>query len=745
MHAVLGRALFSLFLLMTTALPGAATAAERRIEIDRARAAQPLDRFFDHSVGADFPGTTGRDDALAQLKTAVDELGFRHLRFHAIFHDALGTARKVDGRLVFDFSAIDKLYDAMLARGIRPFVELGFTPEAMATSKQSIFYWKGNTSHPEPAAWAGLVDAFARHLVARYGADEVRRWPFEVWNEPNLDGFWERADQKAYFELYASTARTLKRVDAALQVGGPSTAGADWVVPFLAYAKANEVPVDFVTTHTYGVDGGFLDEFGHDDNKLSRSPDAVVGDVRRVRQQIETSAFPGLPLFITEWSTSYNPRDPVHDSHLSAPYILEKLRATRGLAQAMSYWTYSDLFEEAGPPPAPFHGGFGLMTREGIRKPAWFAYKDLAALRGLDIPVADGATFASADGAKTTALIWDWRLPVQATSNRPYFSQPLPATKLAPAALSFTGLAPGRYRLQLRRTGYRANDAYTEWLALDKPALLSVAQQERLQALTTDHPELDRTVHVGKDGRLRWTLPMRTHDVVLVTVEPLAEPRPTPAGRLGTSGVLTLPRAAAAYGRMQYPGLPLQPREVVITFDDGPRPESTPRVLAALAEQGVRATFFMIGEAIQRHPELARQVRDAGHSVALHSMAHPQLPQLPDAAQWADLKAAQEAFERAFGVPAAAYRFPFLAETPSTRTALAAQRITVLSADAAADDWLPDQTPQMLADRLLQRLDAAGGGIVLLHDAQDQTADALPLILKRLKAQGWRVVHLQWP
>jgi peptidoglycan/xylan/chitin deacetylase (PgdA/CDA1 family) len=153
----------------------------------------------------------------------------------------------------------------------------------------------------------------------------------------------------------------------------------------------------------------------------------------------------------------------------------------------------------------------------------------------------------------------------------------------------------------------------------------------------------------------------------------------------------------------------------------------------------------MIGQAIERHPALARQVREAGHSVALHSMAHPQLPEMTATAQLADLKAGQDAFEQALGMPAAAYRFPFLAETPPMREALAAQRITVMSADAGADDWLPDQTPQMLADRLLQRLTAAGGGILLLHDAQDQTAAALPHILQQLKAQGWRVVHLQWP
>ena len=492
----------------------------RRIELDRAQAQHPVDRFFDQTVGADFPGTTGRPDTLAQLATAVDELGFRQLRFHAIFHDVLGTVRVVDGRTVYDFNGIDRLYDGLLARHIRPLVELGFTPAAMASSPQTIFYWKGNTSHPEPAAWRALVDAFARHLIQRYGAAEVRSWPFEVWNEPNLAGFWEGADQKAYFELYADTARTLKKVDAGLRVGGPSTAGADWVVPFLAYAKAHDVPVDFVSTHTYGVDGGFLDENGVEDRKLSASPDAIVGDVRRVREQISASHLPGLPLYITEWSTSYNPRDLVHDSYISAAYILAKLHATRGLAQAMSYWTFTDLFEEPGPPPTPFHGGFGLMTREGLRKPAFFAYKYLHALAGNDIPSSDDGVFASADGKRTAAVIWDWQQPDQKASNRSFFGKPVPATPARTVQLRIAHVAAGNYRLRVHRTGYQANDAFTAWLEMGKPDSLNAEQLRHLSALIHDAPEADSLVKPGADGVVDTTITMRSNDIVLVTLEP---------------------------------------------------------------------------------------------------------------------------------------------------------------------------------------------------------------------------------
>ncbi|MEK8033855.1 glycoside hydrolase family 9 protein [Ideonella sp. DXS29W] len=497
--------------------------APRQITLDLSTAQQPVDRFFDLSVGADFPGTLRRDDSLAQLKTAVDELGFRSIRFHALFHDVMGAVKVEGGRTVHDFSAIDRLYDDLLSRGIRPFVELGFTPQALATSQQTIFYWKGNTSHPRRQAWVTLVDAFVRHLIQRYGADEVRKWPFEVWNEPNLDGFWERADQPAYFELYAATARAIKRIDSRLRVGGPSTAGAAWVPEFLAYAKAHETPVDFVTTHTYGVDHGFLDEYGQDDRKLSPHPDSIIGDVRRVRAQIEASPFPGIPLYITEWSTSYNPRDLVHDSYISAPWILTKLRATRGLAQAMSYWTYSDLFEEAGPPPTPFHGGFGLLTREGVRKPAFFAYKYLNALRGKDIPVTDAAVLAAADGHRVAAVVWDWQPPDQSgdkATNRSFFGRPIPSVASNPVAFKWQHLAPGRYRLLVQRTGYRSNDAQTLYFEMGSPPNLSAEQLRRLQSQTQDKPEVDRLVTVDGSGTLRWTVPMRSNDVVLVTLQP---------------------------------------------------------------------------------------------------------------------------------------------------------------------------------------------------------------------------------
>ncbi|HYM85823.1 MAG TPA: beta-xylosidase [Pseudoxanthomonas sp.] len=498
----------------------AQTQASREIRLDVAKAAGPVDRFYDLSIGSDYPGTLIRDDTQAQLVPTVDELGFRYIRFHDVFHDVLGTVRKVDGKVVYDWTKLDKLYDDLLAKRIRPFVELGFTPNAMKTSEQTIFYWKGNTSHPDPDMWRDLVDAYIRHIRERYGAEEVRRWYFEVWNEPNLAGFWEKADQKAYFDLYATSARTIKAIDPALRVGGPSTAGAAWVPEFLEFAADNKVPIDFVTTHTYGVDGGFLDEEGKEDTKLSASPDAIIGDVRRVRQQIQTSAFPNLPLFFTEWSTSYTPRDFVHDSYISAPYLLTKLRQARGLVQGMSYWTYTDLFEEPGPPPTPFHGGFGLMNREGIRKPAWFAYKYLNALSGQDVPLDDDHALAAVEGKRIVALVWDWQQPVQELSNKPFYTRQVPASASKPVIFRLDHVPAGSYRLQVRKTGYRRNDPLSLYIDMGLPETLDPDQLTQLQQATADAPEQNKVIRVDASGTMSVTIPMRSNDVALLTLEP---------------------------------------------------------------------------------------------------------------------------------------------------------------------------------------------------------------------------------
>jgi len=492
---------------------------ERQIMIDLNGPTIQRDHFVDFSIGSDYPGTLIRDDSLKQLKLVKDELGFKYIRFHAIFHDVLGTYTEINGSPIYDWTKIDYLYDHLLKIGIKPFVELGFTPSAMRSSDQTIFYWNGNTSHPDPEKWAGLVDAFVRHIENRYGKREIRSWFFEVWNEPNLDMFWEKADQGAYFKLYALTAGTIKSVDPELKVGGPSTAGAAWVQEFLHFTRTSGAPLDFITTHTYGVDGGFLDEKGIQDTKLSPLPGAIIDDVRKVRTQMNASGNSDMPLYFTEWSTSYTPRDSVHDSYISAAYILQKLKATEGLAQGMSYWTFSDLFEEPGPPSAPFEGGFGLLNPQGIRKPAFFSYKYLNQLGDVEFQSGDAQSYVTRSDQGIQILAWNFSTPVQDKSNRSYFTQILPSQKTASLGITIKAARPGNYEVDIYRTGFKSNDAYTAYLELGSPKVLTESQLKLLQDMTADLPLL-KGIQVTDDGVARFSLPMKENDIVLVKMNP---------------------------------------------------------------------------------------------------------------------------------------------------------------------------------------------------------------------------------
>ncbi|KQZ28252.1 hypothetical protein ASD58_12540 [Duganella sp. Root1480D1] len=214
---------------------------------------------------------------------------------------------------------------------------------------------------------------------------------------------------------------------------------------------------------------------------------------------------------------------------------------------------------------------------------------------------------------------------------------------------------------------------------------------------------------------------------------------------LGTSRVLTLKREYTAYGTVQHGALPLEKGEVVLTFDDGPNPETLDRVLQALASQCVKGTFFMTGANLASHPELGQRVVQAGHTPALHSFAHPFLKSMPDNEQLADLARGMQTFSGVFGYGPAAYRFPFLEETPAILAQLKQRKITVASIDVGIDDYSPnDMSTAALVARLVERLRHSGGGIVLMHDANGPTAEALPALLKAIRDNGYKVVHLRW-
>ena len=502
--------------------PAYTLAHDRVIDVNVKQVAGPLPATFNFAVGAGRANEGLRADWQQQLAEIKRDAGFKYIRMHGLLTDDMGVYRvDAQGKEHYNFQYIDALYDYLLSIKVKPFVELGFMPSQMASGDKTIFWWRGNVTPPKSyEAWERLVKALTAHWTERYGADEVASWYFEVWNEPNLDGFWA-GTQDEYFKLYAHAARAIKSVDARYRVGGPATAGAAWIPETIAYADKNKVPLDFVSTHTYGVGQGFLDEYGTTGTVLLKDDGGISNDVLRNRQEIGASAMPKLELHYTEWSSSYTPSDPSHDSYHQAAYILQKLKQVGTAAQSMSYWVFTDIFEEAGPRIEAFHGGFGLMNTQGIKKPAYFAYQFLNQLAPNELKNTDARSYATTDAkGNAQVLLWDYThtLP-EKINNQQYFVQDLPARDKGKVAVNVGGLKPGAYTLTVSQVGYQRNDAYTGYIKMGSPKQLTRPQVTTLKAMATGKPSEQKTVRVGADGRFSTSLPLRENDVYLLDLQ----------------------------------------------------------------------------------------------------------------------------------------------------------------------------------------------------------------------------------
>lgn len=519
-HALLG----ALCLLPAFAF-GQTRPAPRSVSADLTAATTPRSTVYKACVGAGRVGEGLRAEWQQQLKLCHDQLGFAQLRMHGLLHDELGVyTESKDGTPRYNFQYIDTVYDAMLAMGVKPFVEIGFMPNALASGTKTVFQWEANVTPPKDyAKWDALIDALVRHWVVRYGAAEVRTWNFEIWNEPNHAAFFEPKTAKTrmteYFELYEHTARTVRGVDSSLKVGGPATAGPAYVAQLIDFCTTRDVPIDFISFHAYGLKGG-PGGFDAEGNKLlylNPKPTAVAGTANSQLSVIAGSAKPALPIHVTEWSTSYSSRDPVHDHYLSAPYILEQLRHTERLA-SMSYWTFTDIFEETGIPPRPFHGGFGLLNVQGIKKPAYFAYQFLNALDDRESKTDDGRAYVTTDAAGNIGcLFWDLDTAVPAdASNQKIFGESVAPRATQDVAVDLKGCKPGHYRLAVYRVGFEKNDAYTRYLQIGAPTDLTPPQVAELKKAASGDAESETDVVINADGRFSRSFPVRTNDVYLV-------------------------------------------------------------------------------------------------------------------------------------------------------------------------------------------------------------------------------------
>ncbi len=453
-------------------------------------------------------------DSLAMVQR---DIGFRYIRGHGVLSDDVGIHQPYEHggqrQVRHAFTYLDQVVDAYLELGIRPFVELGFMPSGLASGEQTVFWWRGNVTPPSShSEWAALVRETIAHLVDRYGLDEVRRWPIEVWNEPNLEQFWQGADQEAYHRLYEITAFTIKDIDAGLQVGGPaiSPGNDEFLDRFASFVVDRSVPIDFVSRHAYTSGPAQHVPFGVHQT-LGPAAD-LLAQFGRPRQQLAGTPLAGLPVHITEFNSSYRPDNPIHDTAFHAAYLAPVLASGGELVDSFSYWTFSDMFEEAGIPTSLFHGGFGLLTHRQVPKPTYHLYAFVARLGDEVLARGDDHLVTRHPDGRLAVLAWASVDPTgESTVDRHEVALSLPA----PGTAAFV------HRSSVHEAG---GNAWAAWAAMGRPPSPNHRELDWLREAAT--PARTQRQAPVVSGRLELDLTLARHEVTLAEVSPVVDHTP---------------------------------------------------------------------------------------------------------------------------------------------------------------------------------------------------------------------------
>jgi xylan 1,4-beta-xylosidase len=455
-----------------------------------------------HTAGSGHAALALRHDWRKQLKKCHQELGFEHVRFHGILSAPMDTLTIQMDQPLYSFFNANSIMDYLREIGMRPFVELSFMPRALSSGDKTVFKYQANVTPPRDYTdWATLIDKLVRNWVDRYGLNEVRQWYFEVWNEPNLENFWTGGREK-YFQLYRVTVETLKNIDASLHVGGPATAANAWIPEFVEFCETNHLPADFISTHQYPTDA--FGEPGDDtETQLAKSKRSIMRD--HVREVVKNAA--GKPVYYTEWNTSSNPRDTLHDQPFAAAFVVKTLMEVCEYVQGYSFWTFSDIFEENYFPSKPFHGGFGLLNLYGIPKPIYRAYELLSQL---------GTEKLEVQGSHGTVDAWAWR--GENSVQLVLTNHALPRHSIESHEVQFTlrHFAPPKSAWVARIDEDHANPRRL-WQAMGEPEYLKPYQVERLIEASSVTPTPQSWKQQNEDIVLHVSLP--PHAVAMVTLE----------------------------------------------------------------------------------------------------------------------------------------------------------------------------------------------------------------------------------
>lgn len=473
----------------------------------------PFSNQVDECIGTGRMGLALQKAYYEQLKLVQEHIGFKHIRGHGLFCDDMAIYQEYEENGVkyveYNFTYLDMVMDSYRELGLKPFIELGFMPEKMASGTQTIFYWKGNTTPPKKYDdWKELIKALLNHLIDRYGREEVVTWPIEVWNEPNLPGFWYKADMEEYFVLFKESFEAVKEVDPRFGVGGPAICGVNdevWMRKFMEFCRKEKIALDFVTRHHYTTE--FPERVGHYDYQEITDPQVGFDNLHVSREIVdEFEEYKGLPIHLTEFNTSYTPKNPLHDTNQNAAYLAHQLSRLGEDNESYSYWTFGDIFEEQGVPFTPFHGGFGLVANGGIPKPTFWTFaffKKLKEKKGKCVYKDDNTLVMKLEDGSYRIVAWNHTTKRQGKDVELCYQLEAKA---------------GEYCLVQKLVDEECTNPLKTWHDLGEPANPKKAELEIILAASS--PQL-RTSHLVSEGSLNVSVTLKENALLYMELVPV--------------------------------------------------------------------------------------------------------------------------------------------------------------------------------------------------------------------------------
>jgi xylan 1,4-beta-xylosidase len=331
-----------------------------------------------------------RENVRNMLRTAQAEIGFKYIKFHGILDDELSVCTLDEkGKPIFNFSNIDQIIDFLLSINLRPLVQLSFMPSALAKyPEKTVFHKPMIISEPKDyKVWTSLVTSLTRHFILRYGIDEVKTWLFSVWNEletpPDMFGFYEPDTAK---KLYRTTYQAVKSVSSELKFGTTSVIYetviySDWFDEFIK--STADCRPDFVNFHFYPVNG-FVKDFdvgkASEPMKLISDPYIFKKIIDKLKEKFASLGLSELPVYLTEWNSTTSHRDLLNDTAFKGAYVARNIIDNYDSLESFGYWSMTDDICELPQDKRLFHGGHGLFTSNGIKKPPYYAFLFLSKL-----------------------------------------------------------------------------------------------------------------------------------------------------------------------------------------------------------------------------------------------------------------------------------------------------------------------------------------------------------------------------